>query len=49
MGWEGCKSVHNDGVDRVTGLTQIFRCVTYDALFFGEKVWWGHDVNMLLD
>ena len=29
----GRKSVHGDGADRVIELTQIFKCVTFDALF----------------
>ena len=35
----GGGSVHGGGYDRVTELTTIFQCVTFDALFFGEKVW----------
>jgi len=33
----GRKSVHGGGDDRVTGLTLIFRCGMFDALFLGEK------------
>ena len=35
----GRKSVHGGGYNRVTGLTTIFQCVTFDALFLSEKVW----------
>ncbi len=45
----GRKIVHGGGYDRVTRLTTIFWCVTFDTLFVGEKVWWGHDVNMVQD
>jgi hypothetical protein len=35
---------------RVTGLTKIFWCVMFNALFFNEKKYGGGgDVNMLLD
>ena len=37
----GRKSVHGDGVDRVTGLTLIFRCGMFDALFFLVKKYGG--------
>jgi hypothetical protein len=40
----GRKSVHGDGGDggdRDTGLTPIFRCGVFDALFLREKVWGG--------
>ncbi len=48
--WEGGrKSFHGGGYNRVTGLTTFFWCVTFDALFLFEKVWWGHDVNMVQD
>jgi hypothetical protein len=43
------KSVFADGVDGVTELTQILQCVTFDALFLGAVVRWGHTVKMLLD
>ncbi len=46
----GRKSVHGDGVDRVTGLTLIFRCGMFDALFFlVKKYGGGHDVSILPD
>ena len=45
-GERGRKSVHGDGVNRVAGLTPIFRCGMFDALFLREKVWGGHDVKM---
>jgi len=32
-GERGRKSVHGDGVNRVAGLTPIFRCGMFDALF----------------
>ena len=41
----GRKSGHDDGYDRVTGLTTIFRCVTFDALFLGEK--YGEDMMLI--
>ena len=52
--WSGARggggiSVHNVGVDRDTGLTLIFQCGMFDALFLLEKVWGGHDGSMLLD
>ena len=46
----GEKRFHGDsGVNRVTGLTPIFQCGMFDALFLHEKVWGGHDGSMLLD
>ncbi len=35
----GRNNFHGGGYVRVTGLTTIFRCVTFEALFLGEKVW----------
>ena len=36
------KSVHGDGGgDRDAGLTLIFRCGMFDALFLREKLWGG--------
>ena len=45
----GRKSVHGDGGDRVTGLTPIFWCGMFNALFLHAKEWGGHDVGVLLD
>ena len=48
----GRKSVHGDGGDggdRDTGLTPIFRCGVFDALFLREKDEGGHDASMLLE
>ncbi len=42
----GRKSVHGGSYDKITGLTTIFRCVTFDDLFLGEKLHYG--VGMML-